>query len=203
MKTLSNYPAKLLIGINDDQKIYLTAPSWDCGWYWGFGYLGNTNCHYHVDGLSKDKNLFDAFKEHFGSSLIVRDSQLWTLCELFNTFYALKSTAEVLGRGGSHMTTNPCADVIINKEETERINSIVLPAIFEEIYKILIPAQENEKQNKKLVMLNIKGDTKEVVNFMNDNKITTDDLKNIDGITSHDFDIIHSLYWELYHANKK
>jgi hypothetical protein len=52
MKTLSNYE-KILLGYNNNEPIYLSPPSWDCGWYWGFGYLGNKNCHYHVDGLTK------------------------------------------------------------------------------------------------------------------------------------------------------
>ncbi|MES2287747.1 MAG: hypothetical protein V4547_18800 [Bacteroidota bacterium] len=204
MKTLSNYPAKIFIGKHDEENIYLSAPSWDCSWYWGFGYLGNKNSHYHVDGLNSKENinLFDAFKKHFGSSLVVRDSQLWTLCELFQTFYVLKETAEVLGRGGSHFTTNPCSELIINKEEVARINNIVLPAIFEEIYKILIPAQENEKINKQLVKLNNQGDTLKVVEFMNEYRITTDDLKSIEGITAHDFNEIHSMYWKIKHSKK-
>jgi hypothetical protein len=203
MKTLSNYPAKIYIGTANNEKIYLSAPSWDCGWYWGFGYLGNNNCHYHVDGLSKDKNLFDSFKEHFSQHLIVRDSQLWTLCELFKTFYSLKEAAEILGRGGAHYTTNPCKDVIINTEEVNRINSTVLPAIFEEIYKILIPSQDNEKADKKIVKLILAGDTKKVVDFMLENKISTDDLKNVHEVTKHDFNVVHSYYWEQFHKNKK
>lgn len=200
---LSDYPNKILLGQNGGENIYLSRPSWDCDWYWGFGYLGNKNCHYHVDGLSKDKNLFDAFKKHFGNTLIVRDSELWTLCELFQTFYVLKETAEVLGRGGTHMTTNPCAKIITNKKEVERINEVVLPSIFEEIYKILIPAQDNDEKNEAIVKLNNKGNTQKVVDFMNEHKITTDDLKAIEGISEHDYDVIHSFYWEQYHAKNK
>lgn len=138
MKTLSNY-SKILLGQNNGKNIYLIPPSWDCDWYWGFGYLGNNSCHYHIDGLEKDKNvnMFDAFKLHFGSTLIVKDNELWTLCELFKTFYTLNQTAEILGRGGSHYTNNPCKDLIINTDEVTRINNVVLPQIFEEIYKIL------------------------------------------------------------------
>ena len=36
-----------------NKYLYIDKHSWDCGWYWGFGYLGNKNCHYHVDGLKK------------------------------------------------------------------------------------------------------------------------------------------------------
>jgi len=151
--TLSNYPAKVLLGENNGEKIYLSAPSWDCGWYWGFGYLGNRNCHYHVEGLKKIEkynfeksvreyefvNLYDGFKKHFGDTFTVKlDKDIWTLAELFSTMYDLKNIAEVYNRGGAHYTTNPCASLIKNSAEVHRINTVVLPAIFEEIYKILL-----------------------------------------------------------------
>jgi len=34
-------------------------------------------------------------------------------------------------------------------------------------------------------------------------KITTDDLKNIEGVTSHDFSVIHSAYWKNHYEGKK
>ena len=114
-----------------------------------------------------------------------------------------KETAEILGRGGAHYTNNPCKDVIINTDEVTRINTVVLPAVFEEIYKILIPAQNNRTIDKKLVDLFIEGNTSKVVDFMLENKIHTDDLKQIDGLTSNDINVIHSAYWERYHKNKK
>ena len=205
MKTLSNYPQKMLLGYNDNQPIYLSAPSWDCGWYWGFGYIGNKDCHYHVSGLNegRNQNMYDAFIEHFGSTLTVRRSQLWTLCELFETFYTLRKTAEVLGRGGSHYTTNPCKDLIINKDEVTRINNVVLPQIFEEIYKILIRNKDNKAIDKKLITLILKGDTSKVIKFMLEYAITTDDLKFIEGASSHDFNVIHSYYWDEFHRTKR
>ena len=203
MKTLSNY-SKMYLGTNEGEKIYLSPPSWDCGWYWGFGYLGNKNCHYHLDGLPKKENtnLHDALIKHFGTSLQIRPSHIWTFCELIQTFYTLKETAEVLGRGGCHYTTNPCKDLILNKDETDRINNIVLPQVFEEIYKILKANENNNQMFKELVKLNVKGDTSKVVNFMFEYNIHTDDLKGVEGITSHDFNIIHSYYWKAKHATK-
>lgn len=215
MKTLSNY-SKILIGQNNGENIYLSPPSWDCGWYWGFGYLGNRNCHYHVSGLktietynneakvftTKSVNLYDGFIEHFGDTLKVRPSDLWVFVELFSTFYTLKETVEVLGRGGSHYTTNPVKDLIINSDEVTRINNIVLPQIFEEIYKILLRNQDNDKLFKKLVSLNLKGDTKKVVAFMNENNIKTDDLKIIKDLTKDDFNNIHSYWYKDFHSKK-
>lgn len=205
MKTLSEYPEKMLLGYNNNEPIYLSAPSWDCGWYWRFGYLGNQSCHYNVNGLAEGKNInmYDAFIKHFGNTLTVRRSQLWTLCELFKTFYTLKETAEVLGRGGSHYTTNPCKDLIINVDEVARINNVVLPQIFEEIYKILIRNKGNKAIDKKLVALNLKGNTSKVVKFMFENMIHTDDLKFIEGLSSHDCSVIHSYYWDFVHSSKK
>jgi hypothetical protein len=147
------FPKRVYLGNNSGERIYLSAPSWDCEWYWGFGYLGNNRCHYHVDGLknptwfdfekscwqSEHLNLFDGFKKHFGDSLVIKDAQLWTLCELFESFYALRKAAEVLGRGGAHYANNPAKETIKNPTEVERINKIVLPKIFREIYKILRP----------------------------------------------------------------
>jgi hypothetical protein len=216
MKTLSNY-SKILLGYNNNEPIYLSPPSWNCGWYWGFGYLGNRNRHYHVEGLTKHEtynfekkffeyeftNLYDGFIKHFGNTLRVRKSELWTLVELFKTFYTLKETAEVLGRGGSHYTSNPAKDIIINKDEVTRINSIVLPQIFEEIYKILNRNVDNDKVNKKLVSLNLKGNTDKVVKFMFEHKISTDDLKDIEGITEHDYSVIHSYYWKCINQLKQ
>lgn len=125
-----------LLGKVDGENIYISAPSWDCGWYWGFGYLGNKNLHYHLSGLSEKhkKNLFDAIKDEFGDTLTIKDDQkLWLFCELMQTAYTLKETAEVLGRGGSHYTSNLHAELIKNPEEVKRINEKVLPAIFDTI----------------------------------------------------------------------
>jgi hypothetical protein len=160
MKT-TKFTNKIKLGVVDRESIWLSPPSWDCGWYWGFGYLGNKNCHYHVDGLKKIEtynhetkswnhksvNLFDGFKEHFGESFIIKnDNDLWLLCELFQTFYTLKETAELLGRGGSHYTTNPLAELITNKDEVTRINETIMPALFDRIYDLL-KKQTHENTN--------------------------------------------------------
>lgn len=140
---------------NDNVRIYLEEPSWDCGWYWGFGYLGNSQEHYHLsayqekqqafklkDGslkvITEKRNMimYDCLKEDYHLNPNI-EKNLWKFCELVKTAYTLKETAEVLGRGGSHYTTNPVAITIKNEEEVKRINDKVLPAIFEQI-KILI-----------------------------------------------------------------
>ena len=133
---------KIFLGYaNNDKRvsnrIYLDPPSFDCGWYWGFGYLGNANCHYQINGLDKNINLYDAINNHFGDSLRVNESDKWTFAELMQTFYKLKEYAGLLHTGGSHLTSNPLKDNLKNSKEFERINTDLMPKLFNEIYLIL------------------------------------------------------------------
>ena len=130
-------------------KYWMEEPSWDCGWYWGFGYIEtyqeNKNpskaediwSHSHFDLLSeKNMNLYDGFKEKFTDTPL-EDEEIWQLCELMKTFYIMREYAEVLHRGDAHYTENPCKEVIKNDEEWRRINEVVLPEVFKEVRKIL------------------------------------------------------------------
>ena len=133
----------------------LHAPEWLCDWYWGMGYLGNANWHYHLSSyqdkthhlnlsngrckfITERRNLCmrDCLLEDYELNKGLEEENLWVFCELIETAYALKEAAEVLGRGGSHMTTNPCRDIIKNEDEVKRINQNVLPAIFNKINKL-------------------------------------------------------------------
>ena len=127
---------KVFFGFQDGERIYISKPTWDCDWYWSFGYLGNTNCHFHLDGIDIKTNMYDAIKENFTSLNKQIKKNIWLFCELSATAYTLIETAEVLGRGGSHYTGNPLKKIIKNKKEVERINNIVLPNVFNEINKI-------------------------------------------------------------------
>lgn len=127
---------KQLLGIrkSDGKKIFITKPSWDCGWYWGFGYIGNAQEHFHLSYYLNRINM------HMRDALLLDydldeniEKNLWLFFELVKTAYALKDCAEVLGRGGSHVSTNPLSSVIMNKDEADRINKVVLPAIFNKL----------------------------------------------------------------------
>lgn len=136
----------------DGINYWLEAASWDCDWYWGFGYIetytNNNNpsmskdidSHSHFDSLpnNQNKNLYDAFKEKFVVTPL-SDKEIWTLCELMKSFYISKNYAEMLYTGGAHYTTNPCKDTIRNDKEYNRINKIIIPAICKEVYALLSP----------------------------------------------------------------
>lgn len=144
-----------LLGTKDCIKYWLEAGSWDCGWYWGLGYVktyqGNRlpslardiDSHQHFSGLffNKNKNGFDAFNDFFDDTTI-NNSELWKLLELMKTAYTCKEYAEVVYRGGSHYTGNPCKDIVKNEAEYSRINKIVIPALLKEVYALLSPENE-------------------------------------------------------------
>ena len=141
-----------LLGKNQEGlKVWLEAPSWDCDWYWGFGYLevltSETNpegskdiiSHTHWDSSVKNsgKNAHEWFEETFVETPL-SDDEIWTLCELMDTFYCLKEFAELCHMGGMNYTTNPLKHKLQNDELNKYINNDLLLDVFEEIKVILI-----------------------------------------------------------------
>ena len=134
----------------DGTKYYLEKASFDCNWYWGFGYVetytNNTNpqrsrdiaSHQHFDGLffNSNKNGYDAFKDFFAETPFT-DSEIWQIIELMKTFYICRKYSDLLHIGGAHYTTNPAKEIIQNTTEYDRINKEVIPTILNKLYDIL------------------------------------------------------------------
>jgi hypothetical protein len=190
---------KKLLGINDGENIYLSDPTWDCGWYWGFGYLGNKNCHYHLSGLPKQYNtdMKTALDLHFGDTLRIAPSEKWLFAELVQTAYALKETAEVLGRGGSHLTTNTLCELIKNPAEVERINKVLLPAIFDEMHGIMSNYYTYITHVQKIKEMLLNGHTRPIIDFMFSTSINCDDIKP--HLSKDDYYHLHSAYYKRVH----
>lgn len=169
MKKLQDYAFRkdvyLLGKDRQGTKYWLEAPSWDCGWYWGFGYVEtyqqnwlpskarDINSHEHANGefkpviLDDEKrrsyNSYDSDTNIFTGQYLVEksfnDKEGWLLRELMATFYQLKEQAQLAGRGGMHQTTNPLADLLKDEKEAKRINEILIPAVTSKILEILTP----------------------------------------------------------------
>jgi hypothetical protein len=137
---MAKHPKNFRMGVVDGRGILLRRPSFDCKWYWSFGYLGNSQCHYHLDGIESDQNkhMFDKLKLHFGDSLTITDDRdLWKFCEISLTIYTLKKTADLCHTGGSHTTTNPGAELLKNADWYRHIVEVLIPAQIDELYKVL------------------------------------------------------------------
>ena len=135
-----------LLGTDQNgRKLFLVAPSWDCGWYWGFGYVETyTNnshpersrdiaSHNHFNHLfGNNCNLYDGFKRIIKDSTL-DDDEIWMLVDYMRTFYCLNETAEVLKHGDSHYSERAKLDIVKDEAYAERINKVVLPELFKHI----------------------------------------------------------------------
>lgn len=153
-----------LLGIDSEgTKYWLEAPSWDCSWYWGFGYVEtydyekvDTNLyvksstiknqvpenatdicsHQHIDKFYK--KWWDSSKDSDSilTEVSFTDKEGWELAELFDQFYFLKEAAEMFNRGKAHT-----ADTTINTwkkpELVKEINEELIPMVTGRILEIL------------------------------------------------------------------
>lgn len=136
-----------LLGKNKEgQKVWLEEGHFDCGWYWGIGYVEIFNknhtdieVHTHFDSLffNNEKCCYDLFKEYF-SETTLNDNEIWELLENMKALYTLREYSDLLYRGGAHITKNKNKNIIENDEEYRRINNTIIPAILESVYKILM-----------------------------------------------------------------
>lgn len=131
---------------------WLEEPSWDCGWYWGFGYIEtytNNNCpakssdidsHQHFDSLflNGPECARDLFKKFFVETTLT-DSEIWELCDYMKTFYTLKSAAELFRHGYSYYTERAKITSLHNQAEEDLVNKKWLPEVFAHIIKLLTP----------------------------------------------------------------
>lgn len=135
-------PEKILLGkVHNDfakdviagENIYLTAHSWDCGWYWGFGYIGNRELHTHFDSsfLGAETNV----KKIFSHTNITQD-EWWILRDLFIQAYALKKCAEVYRHGGYQTTKKGITDIIVHCDMANKINAD-LKKVLDKIWEVV------------------------------------------------------------------
>lgn len=147
------------------EKIYLTKHSWDCSWYWGFGYIGNHNLHTHFDSclLTEVYSVDDIFTES-----PITESEWWIIRDLFIQAYALRKCAEVYHYGGHQTTKKGVTDVIQNKELENKINSdleIVLNTVWDFIEKAL----NKTMLSKKEVITRFEIEEKDKIKYTGDN----------------------------------
>lgn len=135
-----------LLGINqNDEKVWLKQPSWDCDWYWGLGYVRTfeqdysdikMHTHFNILFFNKNKMSYDAFKEYFKETTL-SNKELWTLLECMKSLYTLGEYSDFVYRGGSNFTKNPCKELLKNKDEYNRINKILIPNLWKQVENIL------------------------------------------------------------------
>ena len=147
---------------NDGTWLWLKSASWDCDWYWGFGYIetytNNTKpeasrdikYHTHWDTTMGKQETYNPEKQCFRVSgkyihhlnenpdmkgTVLTDKESWELADLMKTFYTLKDTAALFHTGNSHLNTGGLD--LKNKDMEDLINKTLMPQVFARIYQIL------------------------------------------------------------------
>ena len=124
---------RLYLGRTESEGlVYLSKHSWDCNWYWGFGYLGNKNCHFHIESLlGRESDVTKIFTEPKLSQ-----KAWWVVRDLFVQAYALKDAAAVYRYGGYQSASKGITDVIKSKELEDRLNKD-LETILNTVWKFI------------------------------------------------------------------
>jgi len=141
MDTVKYPRVRLGVSKNND-VVYLTPPSWECGFAWSWTWIGSPRFHTQLRCINKEVNLYGAINEYL-TDIPLSDKDLLTFSELVATFYALKEVADIHNRGGSHYTTNPMAYLLKDEDRCNHINQVLLPAIFVEAYKLFERKNDN------------------------------------------------------------
>lgn len=127
------------IGVNHDgETVYITNFSWDCGWYWGGGYVqskkdGQMVSHQHFDGLFLNGGQITGARDAYLKRSLLTDEQWYRLCDLFKRFYAYKESAMSLHRGGAHITSRDAKvyekDEALSKAMNKHIEDVIIREI--------------------------------------------------------------------------
>lgn len=151
-----------LLGKDTHNKtVWLEEPVWDCGWYWGFGYVEiytrnnpsvaidiemHTHWDSHIVGRIGGKYVYHINEHPYFKATTLTNSEAWYLSELMKSFYTLKESAELFYRGGSHIISSKhTAGFLKDRNISDRINNILLPKLFSRIDRLLSPAYRDRR----------------------------------------------------------
>lgn len=155
---LREYPERVFLGNHPDfGDMYLIRPEWECDWYWSFGYLRPKSdnvrdwFHTHLGSVLDEPGgmWYDAIKRIFGKSLTIpvvpdeldmplsKDWRIWLFLEMAKSIYFHKEMAEVLERGGTHLSNNPHSELLQDSERVHKINYEIIPALIDTLYVAL------------------------------------------------------------------
>ena len=158
MENRKDYPFKVYLGTTKGtfkERIYLEGFSWNCGWYWGGGYIGNKNLHCHFNGCFlevpdyrghplgnfKPENLKNGCSIWEPLSTFLDDSQFtenewWRIKDLYKQFYIYQKAAEAFQYGG-HCASEDRSKGEIKPDMAKLINDHIEQVIIPEIMKAL------------------------------------------------------------------
>lgn len=139
---------KILLFKKDNNRYYLRKPHFDCGWYWGLGYLATgRGSHLHFDSYFEDKPFYEAWID-FDDTPFTKD-EAYIITDYMRQLYRLREMADMLYLGNTHITSN--AKVLEqfeeqNTAEYKRINNVLIPTVWNALVDVLLDDEEDREQ---------------------------------------------------------
>lgn len=141
---------------NEGNHIWLEEASWDCGWYWGIGYVetftndkypnlsNDISSHHHFDSLflfDKKEDGVSKFKKLMKETTL-SNAELWQFIDYMHSMYIARKWSDICYRGKSNYAAKLPDDIkklTKSNSEYSRINKIVIPNLLEKVYDLLTP----------------------------------------------------------------
>ena len=120
-----------------NEHIFLTRHEWQCGWYWAFGYIGNSHIDTHFENTLLHKN---EIKGIFVTPLYTQND--WCIIqELFARAYSLKKAADIYHYGNAGIAASLQCGPSIKRPEIEVIINNDLEGVLDTLWKFVIENQ--------------------------------------------------------------
>lgn len=130
------------------EKLWLSKHTWDCGWYWSLGYIGNKDLHAHFKVFLQDtKCASEIFEEQ-----MFTDNEWWVIRDLFAQAYALKKAAEIYKYGGHQTSKRGVTDIIKSEDKADEINAD-LKAVIDKVWDFMNECIKNQSVLKEKIEL--------------------------------------------------
>ena len=137
---------KILLFKKDNNRYYLRKPTFDCGWYWGLGYLATgRGSHLHFDSYFKEIPFYDY---SFDDTPFTQEEK-YIIADYMRQLYALREMADILHCGNTHITSNAKALEQFAEQNTveyKRICNVLIPTVWNALVDVLLDNEEDREQ---------------------------------------------------------
>ena len=162
-KIINKFGTHYLLGEDENGiKYWLEEPTFDCGWYWGLGYIHtftnnrqparsvDINSHEHFD-IKFMKNGYVQSYEQFFKKSVLDKHDMYRLFELMECAYTLSKMAGICERGSAWVSKNDCYDTLKDQDLYLEIIQKKLPAVISEICNLLGGKTKPEQFEKQAI----------------------------------------------------
>lgn len=162
-KIINKFGTHYLLGEDENGlKYWLEEPTFNCGWYWGLGYIHTfTNnrqptrsvdirSHEHFDSKVMNYGYVDGYLNFFKKSVLDRH-ETYRLFELMECAYTLSKMAGICERGSAWVSKNDCYDTLKDQDLYLEIIKKKLPAVISAICNLLGGKTKPEQFEKQAI----------------------------------------------------